>query len=478
MTEHRVRIVVADDEFDCRDVLSKQLQLLGHECFTAKNGRQGLELVREHKPDLVMLDMMMPEMDGLEACKAIRSDPDLEAIPVLMITGLVDEPSKLEALSAGVDDFLPKPAKASEIAARVKTIASLNRYRKISVEHSRFELAAKLASDGLLIVDEKEEILFANPVACRLLRLAEDAVAFSPSGHVEWVAVGPESSTVHGSLLPGTVSHLSWPATDAAKARRIQIDPIRLEVELPGQALFRVTDISASVEEKINLWGFTTILSHKFKTPLTGVMGNSMLLEIEKETMNAETCRMVTDLCHSAERLKEVMDEAFRYVDSWNQTAVAEPSQVAAAIGFLTDLSVRQPGITIETGGAAPAAHREMSVAWAVFEASLLELLANARRFANNGDPKICVALTAADTELLVEVADDGPGIPDAEIPLVVKPLYQVDEFHTGEKPGLGVGLSMVNENLKTIGGRLDLRNRPDREGLLATAHFPLLDEC
>jgi two-component system, cell cycle response regulator len=477
MTELKARIVVVDDEFDCADVLIKQLQLMGHRCYAAKNGRQGLELVREHKPDLVMLDMLMPEMNGLEACKAIRSDPELEAIAVLMITGQADEQSKLEALSAGVDDFLPKPAKASEIAARVKTIVSLNRFRKISAEHSRFELAAKLSSEGLLIVNEKEEILFANPAARRLLRLEDQANTFSPSDSTEWVVVGADTANNKGSLLPETASYLSWPATGTAKTCRIQISPIHMAAELPGQALFRVTDISESVENKLNLWGFTTILSHKFKTPLTGVIGNSQLLDIEKDSMNVETRQMVTDLCGSAEQLRETVEEAFSYVDSWHQTVVGEPSQVMAVIGFLTDLAVRQPGITIETSGAGPAAHRELNVAWAVFEACLLELVANSRRFTDNGDSKICVTLGASENELIVEVTDNGSGIPDSEIPLVIRPLYQVDEFHTGEKPGLGLGLSMVNENLKTIGGRLDIRNRSSQRGLVVTSYFPLLNE-
>ena len=478
MTELEAKIVIVDDEPDFRDLLVMQLQRMGHQCFAAKNGRVGLELVKEHKPDLVMLDMNMPEMDGLETCVEIRSDPAVATIPVLMITGQSSDQSKLDALSSGVDDFLPKPASAPEISARVKNIVGLNRFRKINVEHSRFKLAAELSAEGLVIVNEDEEILFANRVARRLFRIADDATRFAPGEEAHWVASGSAAPDARGSLRHGTTSHLSWPATDSGKACRIQIDPIRMENNLPGQMLFRVVDISESVEQKLGLWGFTTILSHKFKTPLTGVMGNSMLLDLEKESMNADSRQMVVDLCQSAERLKAAADEAFDYVNSWGRSEVDVPVQVSAVIGFLTDLAVRQPGIKFDIGNVAPAAHRSVNMSWSVLEACLREIVANSRKFGINGKSTISVSLKAAETELSIEITDDGPGIPESDIPLVIKPLYQVDEYYTGEKPGLGIGLSMVNENMMTIGGGLDLRNRSGQKGLVVTLHIPLTDEC
>ncbi len=478
MNEIEAVIVVVDDDADCRELMVLQLQKMGHQCFTAKNGRQGLELVKEHMPDLVMLDMNMPEMDGLETCAQIRSDPATATIPVLMITGHSTDQSKLDALSTGVDDFLPKPASMAEISARVNNIVGLNRFRKINVEHSRFELAAELSAEGLVIVNEDEEILFANQVARRLFRIANDATRFSPGEKAHWVASGSATPDARGSLRQGTSSHLSWPATDSGKACRIQIDPIRMEKDLAGQFLFRVVDISESVEQKLSLWGFTMILSHKFKTPLTGVVGNSILLDIEKESMNEEVRQMVADLCQSVERLQATSEAAFDYVHSWRQSAVVVPVQAATLIGFLTDLAVRQPGIKFDIGEIAEATRRSINMSWSVLEACVLEIVENARKFCTSGEPTINVSLRSMDTGVTVEISDDGPGIPEPEIPLVIKPLYQVDEYHTGEKPGLGIGLSMVNESMRTIGGRLRLRNRSDQNGLVVTLHFPMADAC
>ena len=104
-----------------------------------------------------------------------------------------------------------------------------------------------------------------------------------------------------------------------------------MEKDLAGQFLFRVVDISESVEQKLSLWGFTMILSHKFKTPLTGVVGNSILLDIEKESMNEEVRQMVADLCQSVERLQATSEAAFDYVHSWRQSAVVVPVQAATS---------------------------------------------------------------------------------------------------------------------------------------------------
>lgn len=134
-------IVVADDEPVARELIASYLARDGHQIHTATNGLECLHLAREILPDLILLDVMMPTMDGLEACQHIRSDPLLAEVPVLIISTLDDRTSRLNGINAGADDFLTKPIDSLELRVRVQSIVRLNRYRKLHESRRELETA-------------------------------------------------------------------------------------------------------------------------------------------------------------------------------------------------------------------------------------------------------------------------------------------------------------------------------------------------
>src|SRR5206468_7518734 len=99
------------------------------------SGVEALALAAGCLPDLVLLDVMMPGMDGIEVCRHLRADQRLGGVPVIMITALDDRDTRLAGLEAGADEFLGKPVDRAEVRARVRTITSLNRYRKLAEAH-------------------------------------------------------------------------------------------------------------------------------------------------------------------------------------------------------------------------------------------------------------------------------------------------------------------------------------------------------
>ncbi len=113
-------IVVIEDEDAIRDVVAYNLERAGFEVATAGNGRTGLQLVRDVVPELVLLDLMLPELDGLEVCRRLRSDPATARIPVIMLTAKGDEGEIIEGLEAGADDYVTKPFSPRELVARVQ----------------------------------------------------------------------------------------------------------------------------------------------------------------------------------------------------------------------------------------------------------------------------------------------------------------------------------------------------------------------
>ncbi|RKX99351.1 MAG: hypothetical protein DRP54_07395, partial [Spirochaetes bacterium] len=114
------RILVVDDDFKSRKVLKDLLEVQGYEVYEAEDGKKGLELINDLIPDAVLLDVMMPNIDGFEVCRIIKEDPDTTHIPVIMITALQDKESKLKGIGVGATDFISKPIDIKEVTLRVK----------------------------------------------------------------------------------------------------------------------------------------------------------------------------------------------------------------------------------------------------------------------------------------------------------------------------------------------------------------------
>jgi len=113
------KILIVDDNAAIRDVIKMHLIMAGHEVIEAENGRHGIEMAIEHRPDLVILDVMMPEMDGMEACSQIRTDPACAAVYVIMLSARGETSDKVDGLNTGADAYLTKPFEPDELIAQV-----------------------------------------------------------------------------------------------------------------------------------------------------------------------------------------------------------------------------------------------------------------------------------------------------------------------------------------------------------------------
>ncbi len=113
------RILVVDDETKITDVLKLYLERDGFQVASASSGRQAIERVSSYKPDLIILDLNLPDIDGLEVCRTIRKQSN---VPVIMLTGRGEEVDKIVGLEIGADDYVTKPFSAREIVARVKAV--------------------------------------------------------------------------------------------------------------------------------------------------------------------------------------------------------------------------------------------------------------------------------------------------------------------------------------------------------------------
>jgi len=121
-------ILIVDDEPGARDTLEALLHPEGYNLNFACNGREALKQAEALTPSLILLDVMMPEMDGFEVCRQLRSRPLIAEVPIILITALDDRDSRLQGIEAGADDFLSKSFDFNELRARVRSIVRLDRY--------------------------------------------------------------------------------------------------------------------------------------------------------------------------------------------------------------------------------------------------------------------------------------------------------------------------------------------------------------
>ncbi len=136
MKNAKPKILIVDDDAVSRMAIEGLLSGEPYELYFAADGPDGIAAAMTLHPDLILLDVMMPHMDGFEVCERIRALPEIAEVPILLITSLDDQSSRISGLQSGADDFITKPYNSIELFARLQTILRLNRYRRI-VEQQR-----------------------------------------------------------------------------------------------------------------------------------------------------------------------------------------------------------------------------------------------------------------------------------------------------------------------------------------------------
>jgi len=121
----QIKILVVDDERDVIELVGFNLRAAGYTVDSAETGLEALNKARSILPDLIILDLMLPELDGTSICEILRKLPSTRSIPVLMLTACASAAAKVVALKAGVDDFITKPFSPSELVARVGEVLEL-----------------------------------------------------------------------------------------------------------------------------------------------------------------------------------------------------------------------------------------------------------------------------------------------------------------------------------------------------------------
>lgn len=147
-------ILIVEDEKEIRDLLVHYLRKEGFRPLVARDGEEGLSKARSEKPDLILLDILLPKMDGLELLRMIRADRELSRTPIAMITAKGEETDRVVGLEMGADDYIPKPFSPREVVARIKAISRRARPAPEGAEEAVYEY------DGLRMDVSRYEVRF------------------------------------------------------------------------------------------------------------------------------------------------------------------------------------------------------------------------------------------------------------------------------------------------------------------------------
>ncbi len=473
------KVLIIDDEPIARESLEALLLGENYDLHFAGSGAEGLRKAGALRPDAILLDVMMPGMDGFEVCQRLRADSELEQVAIIMITALDDRSSRLAGLRAGADEFLSKPFDSVELKTRLQTIARLGRYRRLLAERTRLEWLVEQSEEGYLLLDAAGNIRYVNPKARTYLGLPQgvDGQHFIDSARAlyrlepaaawqQWEADG----VFHAPC------YLVQPETLTARAFWLQADGQGSAGMAELGRIVRLRDVTAQMSSYQDMRRFHTTVVHKLRTPLIAMHGSfTLLANYGGEMSAAEVEEFARTALAGIERLKSEIDDILQYI---NAPVLALSGDTLTFADFRVRLIEQAEQQNIQKLDVRVDRNLEdmlMPLTPQALDTILWELLENAVKFHPKKQPHVEVEAYCENSDLVrLCIRDDGVTLSAEQLRMVWSPYIQGEKYFTGEAPGMGLGLSLVATLVWQIGGEVELTNRKDGSGVEVILRLPL----
>lgn len=486
------RVLLADDNADMRDYAARLLSERW-EVGVASNGLEALELARTFLPDVIVTDVMMPELDGFELLRALRADVDLHMIPVIMLSARAGEEARLEGLAASADDYLVKPFSARDLLARVD--AQIIKSRERRLEHEQSDRMSRLFAHA--------------PVGIAVLRGPDHVYDLANPRYRELVGGRDIVGQAIREALPELEGQGIFELLDRVRAsgepylgRSLRVELIRTPGGLPEEAFFDfvyqpvfdalghvemivvivhdVTALSAAKESAEAASRvkdeFLATLSHELRTPLNAVLGYTQMLRggvvsadrfapvLETIERNAKLQeKLINDVLDVSRIITGKMRIDIQPVDLNRVIHEALETVTPAAAAKSIRL---QSAIDTPAGPVAGDAERLQQVLW--------NLLSNAIKFTGRGG-RVQVRLQRINSHVEITVSDTGEGISPEFLPLLFRRFSQADTTFARTHGGLGLGLAICRHLVEAHGGRIEAHSPGKGLGTTVRVELPLM---
>jgi len=483
------RVLLADDNADLREY-ARRLLAEHYEVHVVADGQAALEAAHELRPQLIVSDVMMPRLDGFALIRAVRADPQLRPIPIILLSARAGEEARIEGLDRGADDYLVKPFNARELLVRAGTlIRSAELRRRAEEARAQFETLLNEAPLGVMLVDEDFRVAAVNPIALPLIG-ETDLIGrdFDAVVRTAWSSADGEEITRRLRHTLQTGEPQVVPEFIARRRDRNVVEYYEWQVHripLPDGrrgvvCYFR--DISRTVlarealrEADSRKDEFLATLSHELRNPLAPLRSS---LEVVKRLASVPpTASAALDI------MDRQMSHLVRLVDDLLEVSRITRGQVELRREQVRlDAAIRS---AIETSEPLIRAGLHRLIVSFPDEPLLLDadpvrlaqifgnLLNNAAKYSDRGG-RIEVTVRRDGQEAVVTIRDSGDGIAPEQLAKLFEIFTRGERSSRRNQSGLGIGLALVRRLTEMHGGRVEASSDGVGMGSCFSVRLPL----
>ncbi|MFH1851398.1 MAG: response regulator [Candidatus Neomarinimicrobiota bacterium] len=453
------RILIVDDNISVVDMLDDLLKIQGHETFSAGNGTAAIEVATKIIPDLILLDVEMPGMDGISVCRELRAQKSTQLIPIVIVTGKTDTTTLMNAIRAGCDDFLTKPADLPILKARVDSLLKMSHLRNQLAEKEKFETTINHIQNGIVITDASGMIRNYNLTAQQMFSLDEKAIQAQPFLFMITRNFKSKVQSWENLIRQKEGSFIIYRVEDDFKLRyalELKYNVIRNPLGEVDEVVFVANEETDRINEDRRKDLFLTMLKHKFATVETITQLSLESLEILVESHDPALEKAAMDgLQRASNTLNTIMRKLIKYVRLSDQPEAIDRIVItrnwldATIESIATSLGI-SPGIIIVDWNDTPA----IPMIAEGLNSILFELIENAVKFGDPVEPLVNLSIDSKNQAVELVVANNGPKIPQEELNRIWDRFYQIDKDITGQVKGIGLGMSIVKYIMNLVGGK------------------------
>ena len=474
MHSRSFNILIADDNHDNIHLLERRLRNENYIFHTALDGQETLEQVERVSPDLILLDVNMPIMNGFEVCRRLRDNKATRSIPVIIITAAkISIDDQITGLGLGADDYITKPFNPKDLVVRVERKLQVKALED-ELRRQKEEISAVLfsAADAILRIDANKRIQFCNPAAQRLFNCAnppailryDDVCSHCPALTMGFEQVKPDAN----KQTAGYEVEM-----DDGKTIFINVSTISAANQQHDGWVLVLHDISRLKEIDRLKSNIIANAAHDLKNPLSSAVLYTELLVESIADPNSDQYALATSALRSIERMKQMTVHLLDLERLENGDILDIQACDLVEIG--QDLVHQMNGLAqkqhIHLTARLPNTPVMVAGDFVYLSRAIANLMNNALKFTPPGGT-VTIALEEKEGRAIISVQDTGPGIPLAHQARIFNRFYRIkDQQATREMIGSGLGLSIVKSIVSQHQGIVWLESK---EGVGTTFYISL----
>lgn len=469
------KILVVDDEKDNLTILDLYLKQRGFETILCNNSAAAFNITLKDKPDLVILDIMMPEMDGFTVCKLIKGNEETSDIPVIFLTArYLDKKDLISGLSLGAFDYITKPFYEGELFARINAALKIRMAEKsLKEQNSLLEGILTHMSEGLFFLNSDKTVLIKNTKADTLLKdygvfidnkLLSIGELSIESIFNELINDSSKKTTSHNITLGNEHYKINFSVINLQNKEGIifTIDNITQELKtqeelIQSAKLISIGELAASIAHEIN-------------NPITGIIGYSELLGIYKDAVPPKVNEIATKLQKESYRVKTIIENLLKF-SRRQQLMDMSYIDIAASLEevvFFVKASFEENNIILSCN-----IQKHLPLVYCnggLLQQVVLNLLKNSfdSITSSKKGTKITLEVYVDGDELFIVTSDDGPGIPPDIRDKIFEPFFTTKI----KGKGTGLGLSLIHRIVQIHNGKISYETSD--AGTTFTIRIPL----